>query len=282
MSKVRLIALLGGLVFVWSMSVGCVAKDEHLRVDFARRKALERCETLERDLTDERNRSLALGSENESLRRELDTKTALAETLKQENDRLDAFALRLQSQMDDVLAKGMGDIEIVEVKLPPELDRALQNLAAQYPDMIEYDAQRGAVRWKSDLTFAKGSDQVRSEVLSSLQAFANIVNNPAASKFEVVVVGHTDALAIGPVTGKRHPTNWHLSAHRAISVMFALQQDGISYDRMGVMGYGEFRPRQDNPTRGGCEANRRVEVFLVSNQEPAAESARMAGAERND
>ena len=270
MKTVKMLALTGGLAFVWVMAAGCVSRDEYLREKFGRRKAIERAEILERDLADCQSRALALEQERESLHRELDVKTAMAETLKSENSRLEAFAQKLQAQMDEVLAKGIGDIEVVEVKLPPELDQALRDFAAQYPDTIEYDPQRGAVRWKSDLTFALGSDVVNESVKASLKAFADIVNAPAAGPFEVVVVGHTDNVRIGSTTQKKHPTNWHLSTHRAVSVMFALYEYGVGYDRMGVMGYGEFRPRVANPTRGGAEANRRVEIFLVASGDQAA------------
>jgi len=266
MSAVRKLAILGGIVLVTS-SFGCVSRDEFLRTEFARRKAAERADALERDLADERNKSLALEREREALKRELDARTALYETTRGERDRLQALVDRMSGQMDDVLKKGMGDIKVVEVKLPPELDKALKELAEKYPNEIEYDARKGAVRWKSDLTFAKGSDEVREEARASLKAFADIVNSSAASQFEVVVVGHTDTLPIGPITARKHPTNWHLSVHRAIAVMFNLRQNGVDYARMGCMGYGEYRPRVPNPPRGGAEQNRRVEIFLVSSKE---------------
>jgi len=260
-------ALLGGLAIVWGMASGCVSRDEYLREKFARRKSTERAETLERDLADERNRTMALESERQSLRRELDSKSALADTLKGEVSRLDAYSKGLKGELDDLSTKGIGDIKVVKVKLPAELDRALKALAAQYPDAVEYDPQRGAVRWKSDLTFAKGSDAVRSGAMPSLKAFADIVKSAEASQFEVIVVGHTDNLRIGPVTAQKHPTNWHLSVHRAIAVMNALTRDGVAPERMGVMGYGEYRPLVPNPARGGAEANRRVEIYLVSSRE---------------
>jgi chemotaxis protein MotB len=267
MKRSRMWALLVCCAASWVLSTGCVSRDEYLRTEFARRKAAERADALERDLADERNKSMALEAEREALKRELDSKTALNETLKGENARLQAFADKLQQQMDEVLRKGVGGIEVVEVKLPPELDRALKELAAKYPDAIEYDAQRGAVRWKSDLTFAKGSDDVSESVKPALQAFAEIVDSPAAQKFEVVVVGHTDNLRIGPITARKHPTNWHLSVHRSVAVMFALNSFGVPFGRMGCMGYGEHRPRVPNPPSGGAEQNRRVEIFLVSNKE---------------
>ncbi|MFQ5429315.1 MAG: OmpA family protein [Phycisphaerae bacterium] len=273
MSTIRMWGLIGGLAVVWVASAGCVSRDEFLREKFAKNKALENAETLARDLADERNRTLAMESERASLRRELDSKSALAETLKAENDRLTAFSEELKSKLDELARKGVGDIQVVEVKLPPELDRALKEFAAQYPDEVTYDEHRGAVRWKSDLTFGKGSDAVRPGALQSLRAFAEIVKSAAASQFEVIVVGHTDNLRIGPATARKHPTNWHLSVHRAIAVMNALAKDGVPQERLGVMGYGEFRPVVPNPPRGGAEANRRVEIFLVAGRDDAPREA---------
>ena len=242
--------------------VGCVSRDEYLRTDFARRKAVERCEVLERDLADERSKALALEQEREGLQREVGTNAALASTLRDENSRMDAMNRKMQRQMDDVLARGMNPVEVVQVRLPADLDRALKELAANHPDAVEYDPSRGAVRWKSDLTFEKGSDEVRSGAQQSLQEFARIVASPSASQFEVIVVGHTDNLPIGPITGKKHPTNWNLSTNRAVSVVQTLHRFGLDYTRMGAMGYGEHHPRVSN-ARGGSEENRRVEIFLV-------------------
>lgn len=268
MSRVRMMTLVAGLGATWLMSTGCVSQDEYLREKFARRKAVERCETLERDLQDERNRVMALETERESLRNQLNAKNELADNYKAERDRLEEYVARLQADLDRLGGQGLGEIKVVEVKLPPELDRALQEFASKYPDAVEYDPRRGAVRWKSDLTFDKGSDHVRQNVIDSLRSFAQIVNSPAASSFEVVVVGHTDNLRIvNPATLRDHPTNWHLSVHRAISVMGVLSSNGVASTRLGVMGYGEFRPRVPNPATGGSEANRRVEIFLVSTNE---------------
>ncbi len=274
MRRMRKPILVAFTASVMVTSLGCVSRDEYLREKFGRRKAQDRVVALERELEDCRDRSLACESDRDSLTHELGQKNAMIETLKAENDRLDAFAAKLQGQLDEFLAKGIGDIEVVEVKLPPEIDKALKELAAMYPDEVEYDPVRGAVRWKSDLTFALGSDQVRDGAKASLKAFADIVR--AASGFDVLIVGHTDDVRISPGTAKKHPTNWHLSVHRAVSVLFELNRDGVGFDRMGVMGYGEFRPIVPNPARGGAEANRRVEIYLVSNQTetPGVETTR--------
>jgi chemotaxis protein MotB len=267
MRTMRMLVLVGGLASIWVSTTGCVSRDEYLREKFGRRKAVERAEALERDLADERARANALQAEREELLRQLDQAKALAETLKAENEKLDAFAKQLQAQLDDLMRKGIGDVKVVEVKLPAELDKALKEFAAKYPDAVEYDPLRGAVRWKSDLTFALGSDEVRDTAKAPLKAFAEIINSAAAQPFEIVIVGHTDDVRIGPGTAKKHPTNWHLSVHRAVAVLFVLNQDGVDFKRMSAMGYGEFKPRAPNPPRGGNEANRRVEIYLVSRQE---------------
>ncbi len=267
MSTIRMLGLTGSLLFVWMWSTGCVSRDEFLREKFARTKAIERAETLERDLADERNRVMALESERQHMGRELEITKDTANNYKAQNVRLDEFNQRLQAELDELSNRQIGEIKVVEVKLPPELDKALKSFAAQYPDEVEYDANRGVVRWKSDLTFAKGSDAVRDGARASLAAFADIVKSASAGAFEVVIVGHTDNLRIGPVTARKHRTNFHLSVHRAIAVKDVLASVGVQQDRLGVMGYGEFRPTVPNPSSGGSEANRRVEIFLVGSHE---------------
>jgi len=271
----RLSVLAITMLLAGTSLMGCVSRDEYLREKFARRKAVERAETLERDLADERARVLALEAEREAVRGQLGTQTQLTSTLKSERDRLNSYSSRLQNELNALAQQQPGAIEVVKVKLPTELDRALKDFAAQYSDSVEYDPDRGAVRWKSDLTFAVGSDDVQPDARNSLRSFAQVVRSAVSNDFEVIIVGHTDNLRIGPVTGRRHPTNWHLSVHRAISVMDVLKDNGLPPERMGVMGYGEHRPQVANPSRGGAEANRRVEIFLVTNRENVSGSTDM-------
>lgn len=263
-TRPALLALLTGVCAL--LQLGCVSRDEYLRTKFALDNANQRAAGLENELADERSRNSDLKTQVEGCQREKDTIQALADNLKAENARLDAYSKDLLSKMNDILAKGLPNkIDVVEVKLPPELDRALKDFAARYPNMVEYDPARGAVRWKSDLTFALGSDVVREDAKSALREFANIVNSPAAGGFEVVISGHTDNVPIRQ-SATRFPTNWHLSCYRSIAVMFILHDSAVDFTRIGCMGYGEWRPREPNPPKGGNEHNRRVEIFLVSNK----------------
>jgi chemotaxis protein MotB len=151
------------------------------------------------------------------------------------------------------------------IALPEQLDRLLREWAAKYPDVVEYDAQRGMVKFKTDLLFPLGVDDVSREGKAALKTFAEIIRGAEAAQFHIYVVGHTDDVPIRTEATKRmHPTNWYLSVHRAVSVMKELATGGVAEVRMGVMGFGEFHPVVANaPGHKGNAANRRVEIWIV-------------------
>ena len=106
------------------------------------------------------------------------------------------------------------------------------------------------------------------------------MESEAAKRFDLIIVGHTDDIPIQrPDTRVKHPTNWHLSAHRAITVENILAGAGLAETRLTVSGRGEFRPIEPNgPNRTGNPKNRRVDIYIVPagavrvNAEKAAET----------
>jgi chemotaxis protein MotB len=98
--------------------------------------------------------------------------------------------------------------------------------------------------------------------------FAQILNSPTASGYELIVAGHTDNTnVVNPATIQAgHKNNWYLSAHRAISVGSELQQHRVSAQRMGVTGYADQRPIASNSSESGKAQNRRVEVLILPTQ----------------
>ncbi|MCP4747829.1 MAG: flagellar motor protein MotB [Desulfobacteraceae bacterium] len=76
----------------------------------------------------------------------------------------------------------------------------------------------------------------------------------------IVVEGHTDNV---PIYTKRYPSNWELSAARAINVVkFFITQGGIDPKRLAAAGYGDSKPRVSNDSAGNRSKNRRVEIIL--------------------
>jgi chemotaxis protein MotB len=182
---------------------------------------------------------------------------------------------RLQSENQTLrgqLASAQGVIADLESRLgnmsfsrlDPSTDSALRQLAARYPDLIVYDSSKGMLRFASDLTFRSGSDEVQPAAMDSLRALAGVLKSPEASGYDVIVVGHTDSQRISANTARRHPTNMHLSAHRAIAVRKALGDQGVAWEHMQAAGWGEYRPSVPNTGTGNTPQNRRVEIYLVA------------------
>jgi len=149
-------------------------------------------------------------------------------------------------------------------QLPVELSTMLEDFA-KTNDMITYDPGRGVVKFKSDLLFEKGSDVVAPSAIEPIKSLCKILDSERGKEFDIIVAGHTDDLPISrPETRAKHPTNWHLSAHRAISVLEVMTDNGVVPGRISIRGFGEYRPIAPNkPGKKGNPVNRRVEIYIV-------------------
>jgi len=172
---------------------------------------------------------------------------------------------QLQADYDALVAKYRDLVNRAPIALPPTMNLALEQFAAAHSDMIEYMPSLGMVKFKADLTFPKGSDDIQPAATTALREFARIVSSAEAQEFNVYIAGHTDDIPIKKdETRRRHPNNWYLSVHRAVSVEKALESAGVSPKRLAVMGFGEYHPTVANaPNRQGNQANRRVEIWIV-------------------
>jgi len=150
------------------------------------------------------------------------------------------------------------------VQLPVELSSMLEDWA-KGSDLVTFDPNRGVVKFKSDLLFEKGSDEVAPSAVEAVKALCKILNTDQAKEFDIIIAGHTDDLPIlKPETKAKHPSNWYLSAHRSISVLDLMTNSGIVPERASVRGFGEFRPIVPNePGKKGNPQNRRVEIYIV-------------------
>lgn len=252
-----------GLVLV--SVVGCATLDDYRRVQAANRSLKAEKEAIAQELFDSRNAGDSLRTRVTSLDQQVRAKDELVSNLRSENGLLDEMRRMAQSSLEDMANnQTLGNITLAGPALPPPLDNALNRFSQQHSGLVSYDSTRGTVKWKSDLLFALGSDIVKDSSRRSLGDFAEVIKSAAAEGFEVLVVGHTDNRPIVRAETKaKHPTNWHLSAHRAISVSIELARAGYSPTRIGVMGYGEHRPIADNAKQGGASQNRRVEIYLI-------------------
>ncbi|MEM7754900.1 MAG: OmpA family protein [Planctomycetota bacterium] len=189
--------------------------------------------------------------------------------LRQQVNQSRATILDLEDRLDGLALR----------EIDPATDLALTRLAARFPNLLQYDPDRGLIRLSSDVTFDSGSAQVKDGAAESLAALAEVLNAPEATGYDIRIVGHTDSAKPSAATQRRHPTNMHLSVHRAIAVRARLASLGIESDRMYPAGWGEFRPAVPNNPGGNTPENRRVEIFLSGATDRPVDSGGGADAE---
>jgi chemotaxis protein MotB len=74
------------------------------------------------------------------------------------------------------------------------------------------------------------------------------------------VEGHTDNR---PMSGGPYPSNWHLSAARAVEALMELEKGGVQRHRLVASGFGDQRPLVSNSTEEGQRLNRRVDIVVL-------------------
>jgi len=255
MSKnmIKRAAMTGTLVAVAGLGTGCVSQGEF-------DKLWETNRSLTNQNMELQGRVDSMSSANSALEGSAGSAGSVISQLKNDNSNLRSQLMNSQNAMTEIEDR-MNSLSIVS--LDPATDRALRELAAEYPDMIVYDADRSMLRFASDLTFGSGSDSIQSSAGNGLSTLAGVLNSGAAAGYDIQIVGHTDDEKPGSNTRRNHPTNMHLAAHRAISVRNALGNSGVPWERMSAMGWGEYRPLVANNVGKGTAANRRVEIFLM-------------------
>jgi chemotaxis protein MotB len=133
------------------------------------------------------------------------------------------------------------------------------------------------VEIQTDILFPSGvatlsplATSMLSPLADSLQPFSNPIrveghtdNVPIGKRDRVTAIG-TD-LGSERSAGASWPSNWELSAARAASVVRLFVNRAIDPTRLTVVGLGEYRPLQSNATAAGRNANRRVVLVILGN-----------------
>jgi chemotaxis protein MotB len=119
--------------------------------------------------------------------------------------------------------------------------------------------------FQSEILFDSGSADLSPVGQIELQRFAGALSEVSATipndiDWVLRVDGHTD---VRPINTAEFPSNWHLSAARAIAVLEFLTSRGIPPQRLVAAGFGEFQPLDANSTDAAYRRNRRIEFKLT-------------------
>jgi chemotaxis protein MotB len=119
--------------------------------------------------------------------------------------------------------------------------------------------------FQSEVFFDAGAAGVRPEGKAELDKLAGALAElekqiPTDIPWVLRIDGHTD---VRPIASAQFPSNWELSAARAISVVQYLVSKGISPQRLVAAGFGEFQPLDTAQTEDAYRRNRRIELKLT-------------------
>src|SRR5690606_8059050 len=150
-----------------------------------------------------------------------------------------------------------------------DLSRYRSDCLGRLRELLE---SRAAVRvvgdrfvFHSEVLFDPGQADIDPAGTPELDALADAILQleteiPTDINWVLRIDGHTDRR---PISNERFPSNWELSAARAISVAQYLVSRGVSPNRLVAAGFGEFTPLDPGETEDAYRRNRRIEFKLT-------------------
>jgi chemotaxis protein MotB len=143
-------------------------------------------------------------------------------------------------------------------KLSDELNKLI--IENDYSNSIQMEEnERGiTIHILDNILFPPGNAELSSSSKIVLKKIANVIRNlPNDLRIE----GHTDNVPINTV---QYPSNWHLSADRALNTgYYLIKEEGISPDKVTVVGNGEYKPIVPNDSPENRTKNRRVDLVIL-------------------
>lgn len=221
----------------------------------------------------ERDAALAsAGKRGDELQKTLDEATTMNAQLRTELGRLGKDADRLLQErgaLASSLAEARARLDELRraqtaaetrAKLYRELALKLKKMLDAGDLSITLREGRMVLLLPNDVLFDTGRTEIKPAGRAALEQVAAVMKTIASRDFQVG--GHTDTV---PISTARFPSNWELSAGRALEVVHLLVAQGVRSDVLSAAGYGEFDPVASNETVDGKRRNRRTEISLVPN-----------------
>jgi len=212
--------------------------------------------------------SNAIQNKLEEVRKAQEAQQEDAKEAIESKDILELKKLELQREIAmletkrDELRKGL-DLHTSERKSSTDKMAALKaQLASALQELnIHFEETKDGllVRFPEKVLFASGSAELGADGKKAISALAQVLGR---FSHNIRIEGYTDNM---PITNELYPSNWELSAARAIAVMKEMvNTHQLPAKRFMVAGWGENHPISDNATPEHRALNRRVEVLILA------------------
>ena len=283
---------LGGLSITLLLLLlsGCVQKSTHNRalgeLATARRSQEELAEDYQRELARRDERESRLRGQLDNLQRDADNLIEELGISKRETlgvqDQLAESQLEAQRARDLLNAQGaealrlkgrLDQLSAIEAEIR-ERNRIYEEVLGRFRSLIDsgrlsVSIVRGrmVINLPQDILFGSGSADLGRDGRATLSEIASVLKEFDDRTFQVE--GHTDD---DPISTTQFPSNWELSAGRALSVVKLLVDQGVTPELVSGAAYGEFQPVATNETEEGQRLNRRIEIVMLPNLDVIADS----------
>lgn len=277
----RLLAFSVGALFMLSASGCLVAESAYL-------KKVEEADGLSKELSELQLVHKKLVLENSALKSSFNRLTEDAAVLAADKKQLEGL-LKAKS---DILSKNISEMrqQVAELKVEnsklsdeiAELQKAkeekVKEISGTYEQLLanmKNEIAKGqvtiselkgklTVNMEAAILFDSGRADVKPEGVDILGKMVETLKN--VKDKAIRIEGHTDNVQIAGTLVRTFPTNWELSAARAINVSKFLQEQGIDPGNLSAAAFAEHKPVADNSTKEGRAKNRRIEITLVAKE----------------
>lgn len=285
MLKRALYTVLAGLILL-SLNGCLVAESRYL-------KKIEEADVLTKNLDELQQKHAKLSSDNSALKAAFEKLRSEAADLTKDKQALTADKIQLEDVLkakSDTLSKNISelrqkvaDLESENKKLKDDIE-ALQKVKEEKVKEVSNTYERLLSNMKNEIAqgqvtiselkgkltvnlaaailFDSGKADVKPEGLDILNKMVDTLK--AVADKAIRIEGHTDNVQIIGTLTRIFPTNWELSAARAINVTRYLQQQGIDPLNLSAAAFAEYKPVADNSIKEGRAKNRRIEITLVA------------------
>jgi chemotaxis protein MotB len=233
---------------------------------------------LENDLKDAKT---DLGAKTEELGKQKEISVAAKAQLALLNQQLAALRKQLSdlSEALDISEQKEKEAQVKIANLGKRLNAALASKVHQlakyrsefFGRLREVLGNRSDIQivgdrfvFQSEVLFDSGSAEIGAGGQKQLAQFGQTLKEIAAKMPKDIdwilrVDGHTDKR---PIATAQFPSNWELSAARAISVVKFLKAEGLPSNRLAAAGFASFVPLDNRNDEIAYRRNRRIEMKL--------------------